>query len=57
MPMAVLRKESEKPFPHLFAFPANYRPEVEMCLKSGKMTTEAWKHFLSAIESCMFSYK
>ena len=57
MPMAVLRKESEKPLPHHFAFPANYHPEVEMCLKSGKMTTKAWKHFLSAIASCMFSYK
>ena len=37
--------------------PSNYRPDVETCLKSGKMTTDARKHFLSAVASAMFSFK
>uniref|UniRef100_A0A1X7U1X0 Uncharacterized protein n=1 Tax=Amphimedon queenslandica TaxID=400682 RepID=A0A1X7U1X0_AMPQE len=57
IPVAVLRKEKEKPLPHPFIFPVNYRPEVEMCLKSGKMTKEARKQLLTSVASCMFSYK
>ena len=49
LPGIISKKGSEKALPHPFPFPANYRPEVELCLKSGKMTKEARKHFLSAI--------
>ena len=57
LPEIISKKGNEKPLPHPFPLPANYRPEVELCLKSGKMTTEARKHFLSAIASAIFSFK
>ena len=57
VPGVISMKVKEKPLPHPFPFPANYRHDVEVCLKSCKMTASARKHFLSAIASVMFSYK
>ena len=57
LPEAVSIKKAEKPLPYPFPLPSNYRPEVEVCLKTGKMTKEARRHFISAIASAMFSYK
>lgn len=36
IPEFVAKKPTERPLPHPFPFPANYRPEVEICLKSGR---------------------
>ena len=57
LPEVVAKKNTEKPLPHPFPFPSNYRPEVEICLKNKRMTKEARKHFHSSVASAMFSYK
>ena len=57
MPEVVAKKNTETSIPYPFPFPSNYRPEVEVCLKSGKMTSEARKNFLSSIASAIFSFK
>lgn len=56
LPEVVNKRGSEKALPHPFPLPANFRPEVELGLKT-KMTAVARRHFLSAIASALFSYK
>lgn len=53
LPDAVSIKRGEKPLPHPFVPPSNYRPEVELSLTSGNMTRDAKKHFISAIASLL----
>lgn len=36
LPGAVVKKENEKPLPVPYVFPANYHPEVELCLRTKK---------------------
>lgn len=50
------KRGDEKSIPHPFPIPVNFRPEVEIGLKS-KMTAVARRHFLSSIASAMFSFK
>ncbi len=49
--------DDETPIPHPFPFPSNYRRDVQVCLKSGRMTSEARRHFLSSIASTMFAFR
>ena len=56
LPEVVNKKGNEKGLPHPFPLPVNFRPEVELGLKT-KMTAVARRHFLSAIASAIFSYK
>ncbi len=53
----IISRVKEKPLPHPFGLPENYRHDVEICLKTGKMTASARKHFISAIASAMLSYR
>jgi hypothetical protein len=57
MPEVVAKKNTDKPLPCPFPLPSNCRPEVELCLKNKRMTTEAMKNFHSSVASAMFSYK
>ena len=57
LPGIIEKKRKEDPIPHPFPFPLNFRPEVQICLKSGKMSAEARRHFLSSIASAMFAYR
>ena len=57
LPEVIAKKSTEKPLPHPFPFPSNYRPEVELCLKSERRTKEARKQFHSSVASAIFSYK
>ncbi len=56
---SVIKKEKtkEKPLPDPFLFPAHYRPDVELGLRSGKMSREAKRSFTSSIASAMFAFK
>lgn len=53
----IIKKQDEKPLPVPFVFPSNYRPEVELGLKSGRMSKDAKKHYLSSVAAAMYSYK
>jgi hypothetical protein len=54
LPEVVGKKGKEAPLPHPFPLPSNYRPEVELCLRSKKMTAVA---LFSAVASAIFSFK
>jgi len=58
LPSAIKKEEIiEKPLPDPFPFPEHYRSDVEVGLKTGKMSWEAKKSFLSSVASAMFGYK
>jgi len=58
IPDSVEKKgKDEEPIPHPFPFPQNYRPDVQVGLKSGNMTTEARRQFLSSVAATMFSFR
>lgn len=50
-------KGSEKPLLDPFPLPQNFRVDVELALKTGKMTRETQKAFISAIAGSMLTYK
>ena len=50
-------KLNEEPLPDPFTLPVNHRPDVEVALKSGKMTTETRKAYLSQVAAAIFSKK
>ena len=41
----------------LYHLPKHFRPDVEVALKSGKMTIDTNKSFLSTVAAAMFAYK
>ena len=45
------------PLPDPFPLPKNYKADVEVALKNGKMTIETKKRFFSAVAAAMFTYK
>lgn len=58
LPSVVRRKrKEEKPLPDPFPLPKNYRPDIEVGLRTGKMSRETKAAFLSSIAAAMFSYK
>ena len=58
LPSAIKKEEvTEKPLPDPFPLPEHYRSDVEVGLKTGKMSREAKKSFLSSVASAMFGYK
>ena len=57
---STLRQCKEDDSAHLpdpFILPTNFRPDIEVCLKSGKMTRLARAIFLSTVAGAMFQYK
>ena len=50
-------KGSEKNLPDPFPLPENFQYDVELALKSKKMTRETTKHFYSAVANSMLSFK
>lgn len=44
------------PLPDPFPFPKNYRPDVEACLSSKKMTSVTRAKFYTSIAHAMFQY-
>lgn len=50
-------KLSEDPLPDPFVLPENYRPDVEVALKTGQMTTETKKAYISQVPAAMFAKK
>ena len=50
-------KDDAVPLPDPFELPKNYRPDVEAALKTGCMTLETNKSFLSTVAASMFVYK
>ena len=57
LPEVIEKKSTERPLPHPFPLPNNYRPDVELCLKKKRMTAEARRHFHSAVAGAMFNFK
>jgi len=58
IPKAICKTEQDSvPLPDPFELPKNYRPDIELVLKSGKMTTDTNKAFLSTVAAAMFAYK
>ena len=58
MPKAICKTEQDSvPLPDPFELPKNYKPNVELALKSGKITTDTNKAFLSTVAAAMFAYK
>ena len=58
MPKAICKTEQDSvPLPDPFDLPKHYRPDVEVALKSGKMTIDTTKAFLSTVAAAMFAYK
>ena len=58
MPKAICKTEQDSvPLPDPFELPKHYRPDVEVALKSGKMTIDATKALLSTVAAAMFAYK
>ena len=45
------------PLPDPFPLPKNYKVDVKVALKNGKMTIETKKRFFSAVAATMFTYK
>ena len=43
--------------PDPFPLPINYRPDVEECLRAGKMTKTSRSSFFSSVAGAMFNYK
>ena len=58
LPKAMCNTEEDTfPLTDPFELPKHYRPGVEAALKSGNMTLETNKSFLSTIAASMFTYK
>ena len=58
LPKSVSKTEEDSvPLPDPFILPKNFRPDVMIALKSGEMTYETTKAFLTAVASSMFTYK
>ncbi len=51
------KEDSSKPLPDPFPLPLHYRPDVEACLKQGRMTTTAKAAYFSAVAGAMFQFK
>lgn len=51
------KKPIEKPLPDPFPLPENFRPDVQVALKSGKMTTETRRAYLTQVASSIFNHK
>ena len=57
MPNAVSKtKDDAVPLPDPFELPKNYRPDVDAALKTGCMTLETNKSFLSTVAAAIFVY-
>ena len=57
LPNAVSKtKDDAVPLLDSFELPKNYRPDVEAALKTGCMTLETNKSFLSTVAASMFVY-
>lgn len=56
---SVIKKEkaTEIALPDPFPLPINFRSDVDIGLKMGKMSREATKSFLSSVASAMLGYK
>lgn len=52
-----LVKPAEPPLPDPFPLPQNFRPDVELALRSGKMTTDTRRAYMSQVASAIFGYK
>ena len=51
-------KEDDSAYlPDPFSLPTNFRPDIEVCLKSGKKVRLARASFLSTVAGAMFQYK
>ena len=59
MPKSVVCKTEDDaiPLPDPFELPKHYRPDVEVDLKSGSMTEDTTRAFLSSVAASMFTYK
>ena len=56
-PKRLVSRGSEKPLPDPFPMPINFRADVDVALKTGKMTRETSKSFLSSIAGSMLAIK
>lgn len=50
-------KLNEEPLPDPFPLPDNHRPDVDVALKTGKMTVETRKAYMSQIAASIFTRK
>ena len=59
VPKSFVCKTEDDAIPHLdpFELPKHYRPDVEVDLKSGSMTEDTTRAFLSSVPASMFMYK
>ena len=58
MPKAICKTEQDSvSLPDPFELLKHYRPNVEVALKSGKMTIDTTKAILSTVAAAMFAYK
>ncbi len=51
------KEDSSKPLPDPFPLPLHYRPDVEACLKQGRMTATAKTAYFSEVAGAMFQFK
>ena len=49
-------EDSSQPLPDPFPLPVHFRPDVEACLKQGRMTATAKAAFFSTIAAAMFQF-
>lgn len=49
--------DDKLPLPDPFPLPKNYKADIDVALKTGKMTRETKKRFFSAVAAAMFTYK
>ena len=47
----------EEPLPDPFILPQNHRPDVELALKSGRMTAETRRAYITKVAGSIFSHK
>ena len=52
-----LVKPPEPRLPDPFPLPQNFRPDVELALRAGKMTTDTRRAYMSQVASAIFGYK
>ena len=55
--VVLLKKTEEDELPDPFPLPKNYPTDVEIALRSKKMTKETMKAFMSSVASAMLTYK
>ena len=53
----VAKKRAEPPLPDLFPLRKNYRPDVDIGLKSGEMIQETKKSFFTHVASAIYNHK